>query len=80
LTVDEKPFGDEDIFIVCSDGVSDTLSFDEWEAALKDYVEGKTNTEDLLRGLVRKAIANGSEDNCTVILVDPRGDRQNGTP
>ncbi len=80
LTVDEKPFGDEDIFIVCSDGVSDTLSFDEWEAALKDYVDGKTNTEDLLRGLVRKAIVNGSEDNCTVILVDPRGDRQNGTP
>ena len=66
------------VYVACSDGVSDTLSFEEWESSLKEYADGSLSAEDLCRSLVEKAIANGSEDNCTLIIAEilsPEGER-----
>ncbi len=71
VNVQRKQFGRGDLFVVCSDGVSDTLSFEEWENILSGYVNREIQTETALRALVKKAIENGSPDNCTVMIVDP---------
>ena len=56
-----------DIFLVCSDGVSDFISHDEFEQQL--YSLGREcEISDICKKIVNIAIENGSMDNCTVIV------------
>ena len=55
------PMVDGDIYLVCSDGLSDMISDDEISAILENH--GNANA------LVEAAIEAGGRDNCTVILV-----------
>lgn len=55
------PMVDGDVYVVCSDGLSDMISDDEISAIL----ENKGNAQ----SLVDAALAAGGRDNCTVILL-----------
>ena len=59
-----RPIEPGDIFILCSDGLTDPLDDD----ALADICR-ETVPEDLAEVLVQKAIENGTEDNVTVVAV-----------
>ncbi|MBR1764491.1 MAG: serine/threonine-protein phosphatase [Ruminococcus sp.] len=64
------PFGrdEDDVVIICSDGVSDFVSQDEIEIALQ--LEGKSFGEKL-EALCELAIRNGSTDNISIIGIKP---------
>ncbi|MFT4978432.1 MAG: serine/threonine protein phosphatase PrpC [Myxococcota bacterium] len=59
-----RPVLDKDIFLLCSDGLTDPLD----DQALTDICM-RTPFEDLADELVRQAIDNGTEDNVTVIVI-----------
>ncbi len=59
-----RPIEEGDIFILCSDGLTDPLD----DAALADIVRSH-EPEDLAEVLVQQAIENGTEDNVTVVVV-----------
>lgn len=59
-----RPIEEEDIFILCSDGLTDPLTDTDLESIVQD-----TDIEELAFTLVDKAIAAGSEDNVTVVVV-----------
>ena len=59
-----RPIEEGDIFILCSDGLTDPLD----DAALADIVRSQ-EPEDLAEVLVQQAIENGTEDNVTVVVV-----------
>ena len=54
----------DDIYLICSDGLSDVLDRKELEALFQE-----TPFEDLAEELVQQAISSGTEDNVTVVLV-----------
>lgn len=54
----------DDIFIVCSDGLTDMLS----EEDMKSIISNHTLPEDICSALVEQAIKNGGRDNITVIV------------
>lgn len=54
-----------DIFLLCSDGLTDMLSDDEICAVLS----GETTLEVKAHALINAALANGGKDNVTVVLV-----------
>lgn len=57
---------ENDIFIMCSDGLSDMLTDDEiFEIASKDI-----STEDKVNYLIQKANDNGGKDNIAVIVIE----------
>ena len=53
-----------DLYLICSDGVSDMLSDDE----IKEIISKKKPTDVLCRELVDQALLNGGVDNTTAIL------------
>ena len=54
-----------DIFLLCSDGLTDMLSDDDIAGILSDKQEG---TKALAKKLMEKALQNGGKDNITVVL------------
>ena len=59
-----RPIDEGDVFILCSDGLTDPLS----DEALVDLCR-QHDPEDLAEVLVQQAIENGTEDNVTVVVV-----------
>lgn len=58
-----RPVAPGDLFIICSDGLTDPLDDD----ALAEIIR-KTPAEDLAEELVQQALDNGTEDNVTVVV------------
>lgn len=54
----------DDLFMICSDGLTDMLSYDEIGNILNDNISLK----DKCRKLVNRANENGGEDNITIVL------------
>ena len=59
-----RPIDEGDVFILCSDGLTDPLSDAELTALCNQH-----DPEDLAEVLVQKAIEHGTEDNVTVVVV-----------
>ena len=59
-----RPVDTGDVFLLCSDGLTDPLDDD----ALCDIFK-ETQFEDLAEELVKQALENGTEDNVTVVVV-----------
>jgi len=55
---------DNDIFIICTDGLTNMLSDDE----IKNIIQSNSDLEEACNQLVKTANDNGGEDNITVIL------------
>lgn len=56
----------KDIFLICSDGLTDMLNYKEIELLLGEKISVKKKC----KRLVEKANANGGEDNITIILAE----------
>ena len=69
FTVEAEP---EDIYLLCSDGLTDMVSSRE----IRDVVVAASDLDEAARGLVNAANAGGGEDNITVVLfqIDEDGD------
>ncbi len=63
-----RPVTAGDLFIICSDGLTDPLDDD----ALAEIIR-KTPAEDLAEELVQQALDNGTEDNVTVVVASVHG-------
>ena len=61
FTVEAEP---DDVYLLCSDGLTDMISDDEILA----LVDGSADLEGAARGLIDAANAGGGEDNITVVL------------
>jgi PPM family protein phosphatase len=61
--VSTVPLGDNETFLLCTDGLSDVLTLDEIEGVLMG------NDDDPLAILLRKALDAGAPDNLTVVIV-----------
>lgn len=59
-----RPVEPGDVFILCSDGLTDPLDDEELAEICRE-----TSTEDLAEVLVQKALEAGTEDNVTVVVV-----------
>lgn len=59
-----RPVEPGDVFILCSDGLTDPLDDEELAEICRE-----TSTEDLAEALVQKALEAGTEDNVTVVVV-----------
>lgn len=57
------PYNDGDIYLICSDGLTDMVSVDEITEVLVS-----TPIEEAITKLLDKALANGGKDNTTIIL------------
>lgn len=57
------PYNDGDIYLICSDGLTDMVSVDEITEVLVS-----TPIEEAITQLLEKALANGGKDNTTIIL------------
>ncbi len=66
FTVEAEP---EDVFLICSDGLTDMISNEE----ILSLVAGSSDLEAAARGLVDAANAGGGEDNITVVLFQIAG-------
>jgi PPM family protein phosphatase len=62
----------QDIYVLCSDGLTDMISPREILA----IVERSSDLDDAARGLIEAANAGGGEDNITVVLFEIDGDGQ----
>lgn len=58
-----SPYNDGDIYLICSDGLTDMVSVDE----ITEVVTS-TPIEEAITQLLDKALANGGRDNTTIIL------------
>lgn len=56
-------YHDGDVFLICSDGLTDMVSQDEIAAILRE-----TDYEESANSLLKKAPENGGKDNITIIL------------
>jgi len=65
------PYNDGDIYLICSDGLTDMVSVDEITEVLVS-----TPIENAITQLFEKALANGGKDNTTIILC--KIERQSG--
>ena len=63
-----RPVTAGDLFIICSDGLTDPLDDD----ALSEIIR-TTPAEDLAEELVQQALDNGTEDNVTVVVASVHG-------
>ena len=64
---------DNDIFLLCSDGLTDLLTNTEIALILNE----KLNSEELVDNLINQAIDNGGRDNITVGIIKHMGKRDN---
>jgi len=60
----------EDLFLICSDGVHGFINDEDLEKLL---LMERTSLQEAAKQIVEIAIANGSDDNCTTILVRIEG-------
>ena len=65
------PYNDGDIYMICSDGLTDMVSVDE----ITEVLISKPS-EEAITLLLEKALANGGKDNITIILC--KIERQSG--
>jgi len=68
-TIDIKK---DDIFLLCSDGLTDMLSDSEIFSVLNE----NKSCEDMSKALIKKALKNGGHDNVTSIVVKAETDRK----
>jgi len=61
-----QPMGLHDRFLLCSDGVHGSLADD----VIADILRDRSAPEDTASALVAAALAAGSEDNCTALVLD----------
>ena len=61
----EHPLQEGDIYLLCSDGLTDMLNHDEIHAIMTEY---SSNLEQCCQALVGGANANGGRDNISVVL------------
>jgi protein phosphatase len=71
----DTPMEDDDVLMMCSDGLSDMLSDEAMQQILSDH---STNLKRAAQTLVSQANANGGRDNISVILA--RADQIAATP
>jgi protein phosphatase len=69
VDVETIPFEPGDVFLLCSDGLTDMVSDHEILA----LVDGSGGLDDAARALVNAANRGGGEDNITVVLFRPDG-------
>ena len=55
-------YGDGDVYLICSDGLTDMVPLDD----IRDEIE-RTDFESLVTALLRRALENGGRDNVTII-------------
>jgi PPM family protein phosphatase len=67
LSVDifEQPTRPGDLYLICSDGLSDIVSYED----IRSLLIAKLKSEELAQDLVDLAIENGGSDNVSVVLV-----------
>lgn len=68
------PLNDSDVFILCSDGVSDLVSVEDFEKILSTLTEPQAIAEEV----IHRCLAKKAKDNCTVIVLRidiPRSDQ-----
>ena len=58
-----------EVFVICSDGLSNELTREEMEAVLADHPDA----EEAAAELVRRGVAAGGRDNVTAIVVAVQG-------
>jgi len=63
---DEISIKEGDRFLICSDGVSDSILDEE----IADYLKEPLSAQEMADKLVDEAISRGSKDNCTALVVD----------
>ena len=61
--------GGDDIFLLCSDGLSNMVSLDELQRGL---AAPRRNLDETCKGLIHQANENGGSDNITLVLVHCR--------
>jgi protein phosphatase len=76
VDVETIPFEPGDVFLLCSDGLTDMVSDHEILA----LVDGSGGLDDAARALVNAANRGGGEDNITVVLFRPDGTAEEETP
>jgi protein phosphatase len=69
VDVETIPFEPGDIFLLCSDGLTDMVS----DGEILALVDGSSGLDDAARALVTAANRGGGEDNITVVLFRPDG-------
>lgn len=62
----EKIVIPNDRFLLCSDGVHGFVSDEQ----IKDFLATESSPKDIAANIVQKALQNGSDDNCTAIVVE----------
>lgn len=73
LDVSEAPMADEDIYLLCSDGLSDLVSRETMSTILGQCHEGAKSLEDAVEELVGHALDAGGRDNITIIVLSVKG-------
>lgn len=69
----EEALADGDVFLLCSDGLSDLVSREMIGTILEPCVEGTKSLEAGVEELVARALEAGGRDNITVILLEVTG-------
>jgi protein phosphatase len=65
VDVSSGPVWNGDTFLLCTDGLTEMVSFDRIKSALEEDLEPKETVEKL----VAEALANGGKDNVTIVVV-----------
>jgi len=65
ISVGKGRVDDRDIFLICSDGLSDVVT----EMEIEEILSKNISLQDMCRELIEKAIINGMVDNISIILV-----------
>lgn len=71
---DEGTVRDGDVFVLCSDGITDMLNQD----TIREIVCGTDSVEKMASELTRQALLAGGKDNITVVCVKAEGGRRQG--
>ena len=72
LDVYKRQLQQGDIFLLCSDGLTDMVS----EADITICLSGDSSPEEKAEKLVSMALAGGGKDNVTVLVVQAEGDKR----
>lgn len=70
--VNQMEMKDDDIFLICSDGLTDMIDEKEIRQCLSDW------NENTIHELMKKALAAGGKDNITIILIKVNEEKENG--
>jgi protein phosphatase len=64
-SIDKTLFGKGDIFLMCTDGLTDYILNDN----IKEIIEKSINCQNICQNLIKEAKNNGSNDNITAIVI-----------